>query len=499
MLEAVNLQIDQSRLTGESDPVVKMTEEEATRDDHPEETYPATLVLRGTTAVDGYGYLEITAVGANTEIGRTAVAAAEKSDTETPLNRQLSKLGKLIGVVGFTIAAITFIALVTEGIFAKKLVQNAAQWTVSGILMIGILVALTQVWLPVICDAVELVKGRSPLPKFLRSKGFLSWILFIVAGAVIAGAGLGIMAMTGTLPDTVREWIAPEALPKFITFFMIAVTLIVVAVPEGLAMSVTLSLAYSMRRMTAANNLVRKMHACETIGAATVICTDKTGTLTMNRMRVQEASFPRLGRSPEELKFLALCIAGNSTANLSRVDPADPQPIGNPTEGALLLWLDAQKINYETIRSSFSITRQWTFTTERKFMATSGTSPDGKHLLLAKGAPEILLNLCSSCETAEGTVPLTDELKRKQLAELKTWQARGMRTLGFAFCENPGESDELADVAKELTWLGFTAIADPVRPDVPDAIARCYHPGQNGHGRQSGDRPRNRPPDPPLG
>lgn len=477
VLEAVNLQIDQSRLTGESDPVVKMTEEDAAREDHPEETYPASLVLRGTTAVDGYGYLEITAVGANTEIGRTAVAATEKNETETPLNRQLANLGKLIGVVGFTIAAITFIALVVEGIVTGKIVQNMAQWTVSGILLVGILVALTQVWLPVICDGIELAKGRSILPKFMSNKGFLSWILFILAGAVIVGAGLGIMALAGSLPDSIREWIAPEALPKFVTFFMIAVTLIVVAVPEGLAMSVTLSLAYSMRRMTAANNLVRKMHACETIGAATVICTDKTGTLTMNRMRVQEASFPRLARDPEGLAFLALCIAGNSTANLSRVDPADPQPIGNPTEGALLLWLDAQKMSYETLRASFSISRQWTFTTERKFMATIGKAPDGRRLLFAKGAPEILLNLCSACETADGTVPLTDELKHKQLAELKTWQARGMRTLGFAFRENPGDSDELADEAKELTWLGFTAIADPVRPDVPDAIARCYHAG----------------------
>ncbi|MBS1370691.1 MAG: calcium-translocating P-type ATPase, PMCA-type [Lentisphaeria bacterium] len=476
VLEAVNLQIDQSKLTGESDPVVKLTEEAAARGSHGEETYPPFLVLRGTAAVEGYGYLEITAVGANTEIGRTAVAASEKSDTETPLNRQLGQLGKLIGLVGFTIAAITFSALVFDGIVSRELMQSAAQWTVSGLLLAAILVTLIQVWLPIICDGIELVKGRSPLPAFLRNKGFRSWLIFLFAGIVIAGAGLGIMALAGTLPGSVGEWIAPDALPKFVTFFMIAVTLIVVAVPEGLAMSVTLSLAYSMRKMTAANNLVRKMHACETIGAATVICTDKTGTLTMNRMHVQEAAFPRLAR-PDALSFVALCIAGNSTANLSRVDPADPQPIGNPTEGALLLWLDARKVDYESVRASFGIDCQWTFTTERKFMATRGTAPDGRRLLLAKGAPEILLNLCSEYETADGAAALTEPVKRELLAALKEWQSRGMRTLGFAYRENPGSSDELADEAKELTWAGFTAIADPVRPDVPEAIGKCCRAG----------------------
>lgn len=194
------------------------------------------------------------------------------------------------------IAAITFSALVFGGIVSGSLVQSAAQWTVSGLLLVAILVALIQVWLPIVCDGIGLIRGRSPLPAGLQNKGFRSWLVFLLAGIAIAGAGLGIMALAGTLPEAVREWIAPEALPKFVTFFMIAVTLIVVAVPEGLAMSVTLSLAYSMRKMTAANNLVRKMHACETIGAATVICTDKTGTLTMNRMHVQEAAFPRLAR-----------------------------------------------------------------------------------------------------------------------------------------------------------------------------------------------------------
>ena len=220
VLEAVNLQIDQSKLTGESDPAVKISEADAAAQAPGEETYPPFLVLRGTAAVEGYGYLEITAVGAGTEIGRTAVAASEKSDTETPLNRQLGQLGKLIGLVGFMIAAITFSALVFGGIVSGSLVQSAAQWTVSGLLLVAILVALIQVWLPIVCDGIGLIRGRSPLPAGLQNKGFRSWLVFLLAGIAIAGAGLGIMALAGTLPEALREWIAPEALPKFVTFFM---------------------------------------------------------------------------------------------------------------------------------------------------------------------------------------------------------------------------------------------------------------------------------------
>ncbi len=477
VLEAVNFQIDQSKLTGESDPVVKMSEADAAHHEAGEETYPSDLVLRGTAVAEGYGYLKISAVGASTEIGKTAVAAAEKSETETPLNRQLAQLGKLIGLVGFAVAAVTFSALVIQSVFKGTLVQSVAQWTVSGLLLAAILTALIQVWLPVICDGLELHKGRSFLPSFMKKNAIRNQLLFLFAAILILGIGLGAMMMAGTLPDSIRDWISPEALPKFVTFFMIAVTLIVVAVPEGLAMSVTLSLAYSMRRMTAANNLVRKMHACETIGAATMICTDKTGTLTMNRMHVQHAEFPRSSRGAEAAELIATMIAGNSTANLSRLDPNDPQPIGNPTEGALLLWLESQEIDYADVRASFQIACQWTFTTERKFMATRGKTPEGTQLLLAKGAPEILLNLCTTKETAEGTLPLTDDDRKQLLADLKVWQARGMRTLGFAYRENPNESDDLAEAAQELIWAGFSAIADPVRPDVPDAIGHCRRAG----------------------
>ncbi len=480
VLEAVNLQVDQSRLTGESDPVAKLPADQTAADGGEPGAYPASLVLRGTPVVDGHGFIRVTAVGNATEIGRTATAAGEETEGETPLNRQLGQLSKLVGLVGFSISSITFSALVVHAAMIGAIRQSAVQWTLSGVLLAAILTALTKVWLPVFFDGIELVKGRSVLPSWLARAGWRGWLAFFGAGLAVAFLGVGALAAAGVLPGAVSEWISPEALPRFITFFMIAVTLVVVAVPEGLAMSVTLSLAYSMRKMTAANNLVRKMHACETIGAATVICTDKTGTLTMNQMRVRELHFARLEKPDtdrSDFEFVATALAGNSSANLSRVDPAAPEPIGNPTEGALLLYLESKKADYETFRQNFRIDRQWTFSTERKFMATRGLDADGTPLLHAKGAPEILLGRCASRETAAGIEPLDEAGRKRILDELLNFQARGMRTLGFAGRRNPGGSDELDDVARDLVWFGFAAIADPVRPDVPDAIEACFRAG----------------------
>ena len=302
----------------------------------------------------------------------------------------------------------------------------------------------------------------------------------VALGAGIAALGLAILWIGGVLPASPAGWINAAALPHFINFFMIAVTLIVVAVPEGLAMSVTLSLAYSMRKMTAANNLVRKMHACETIGAATVICTDKTGTLTMNRMTVMTAEFAALqGKTPENaLNFVAVAMAANSSANLSRAGDGRATAVGNPTEGALLLWLEKQDIDYEPVRESFRILHQWTFSTERKFMATKGIRHgEQTELLLVKGAPEIILNRCVAIEHADAVAELTDAERQDILRRLLEFQQRGMRTLGFAWKENPAAGDELADVAVGLTWQGFVAIADPVRPDVPAAVQACYDAG----------------------
>ena len=259
---------------------------------------------------------------------------------------------------------------------------------------------------------------------------------------------------------------------------MVAVTLIVVAVPEGLPMSVTLSLALSMRRMLKTNNLVRKMHACETMGATTVICTDKTGTLTQNQMRVHEAAF--FGRSDgtlgddDESRRIREGIAVNSTAFLDLTDAAHPRAMGNPTEGALLLWLHDAGFDYSTVRENARIVEQLTFSTERKYMATvvESTLLPGRRMLYVKGAPEIVLGLS---RTTEGGVD-----KEDIDARLLAYQNQAMRTLGFAWQELKEGDVALRDgrvVADNLTFEGIVAIADPVRKEVPEAVQECINAG----------------------
>ncbi|MDE6178814.1 MAG: HAD-IC family P-type ATPase, partial [Duncaniella sp.] len=261
------------------------------------------------------------------------------------------------------------------------------------------------------------------------------------------------------------EWVAFMA--YLLQSLMIAVTLVVVAVPEGLPMAVTLSLAYSMRRMLKTNNLVRKMHACETMGAATVICTDKTGTLTQNQMQVFKTDY--FGRD-EDRGLLYENMAVNSTARLD-LGGEKPAVLGNPTEGALLLWLRDQGVDYEQLRASATVLEELPFSTERKYMATVVRNPDGREILYVKGAPEIIYAMCRdksgvSAEEAE-----------KRLLE---YQNMAMRTLGFAFQElTPGEKAVGKDrvEAGNLTLLAITAISDPVRPDVHDAVREVCEAG----------------------
>ncbi len=249
---------------------------------------------------------------------------------------------------------------------------------------------------------------------------------------------------------------------------MIAVTLMVVSIPEGLPMAVTLSLAYSMRRMLRSNNLVRKLHACETMGATTVICTDKTGTLTQNRMQVAEANF--FGNPPALV--LEEGIAVNSTARLEEMPPGEkPKVLGNPTEGALLLWLHSRGADYQELRDGANIIGEIPFSTERKFMATLVRSASGPTVLYVKGAPEIVFDMCSD----------TAGLTRKEIdAALLGYQQQAMRTLGFAYRIFEGDvpvdlpTDRIPD---GLTFLGFVAISDPVRPDVPDAVREVREAG----------------------
>jgi Ca2+-transporting ATPase len=268
--------------------------------------------------------------------------------------------------------------------------------------------------------------------------------------------------------------------------FMIAVTLIVVSVPEGLPMSVTLSLALSMNRMLKTNNLVRKMHACETMGATTVICTDKTGTLTQNRMQVYESNFFALGgNSLTDDKMSMLVkegIAVNATANLNREGGA-VKTIGNPTEAALLLWLDKQGADYLPLRENAKVLSRLTFSTERKYMATVVESPLlGKKVLYVKGAPEIVLANSNRIELENGLFATVEEQALSIENRLLEYQNMAMRTLGFAYQIlddeadiEPYENGRLSGT--DLIFLGFVAISDPVRADVPEAVKCCLDAG----------------------
>lgn len=523
VLAAVSLQVDESRLTGESHAVAKFPANSPAVLAESDQTYEAHRVLRGTVVVDGHGTIRVTAVGDGTEIGQTARVAAEEPREETPLNAQLDRLSKVIGVCGFGIAALTFAALVVRGLGLGEIALVGGQYYFAILLVLACGLALARVWVPIVADAFELAGKRLHLPPWLGGAEvapeadqtgphhaghrwrFWGWSATLGAGVALWLAGTLLGIALGILEPVPSTWLPAEAARRLLTYFMIAVTIIVVSVPEGLPMSVTLSLAYSMRRMAATNNLVRKMHACETMGAATVICSDKTGTLTKNEMRVQAWELPfaqptraegsvRSGDGSETgegqggaqplwpvlgRNLLAEAIAANSTANLSRPAGQPATALGNPTECALLFWLEEQRIDYLACRGAFQLARQWTFSTERKYMATAGHSAVlGAKVLHVKGAPEVVLGQCCQVLTPEG--PKAIEPYRAQIQQqLSAYQQRGMRTLGFAFrvIDDLGSEAELEKVAAGLTWLGFAAIADPVRPDAAQAVQLCRRAG----------------------
>ncbi len=386
LLEATQMQVDESTLTGE--PVCRKSVRPEEQD--ADATFPTNVVLRGTKLLEGHGRMRVAAVGDATENGRVFTEAQIDSTVRTPLNEQLDRLGLLISRTSYAIAALV-------------VVGRVVMWMVS----------------------------QAGEPGFsLLNLHFLAYFLQSV---------------------------------------MLAVTLIVVAVPEGLPMAVTLSLAYSMRRMLKTNNLVRRMHACETMGAATVICTDKTGTLTQNQMQVAEIK--RSASDPSSLIWVYNNIAVNSTASLD-----GNSVLGNPTEGALLLWLRDQGVNYATLRSAARITEEIPFTTERKYMATRE-----QDILYIKGAPEIVMEMCkrpapsrNGEEEASGLgtddIALTTPLPNGSGSEeglLLSWQQRGLRTLALAHADG--------DATPQLDAL--VAIADPVRTDVPAAVKECLEAG----------------------
>ncbi len=308
---------------------------------------------------------------------------------------------------------------------------------------------------------------KTPLNKQLDGLGSLiSKISYVLAGIIVAGR-IALYFVSADAP----QWHSTDFWLPFATYLlqtlMVAVTLMVVAVPEGLPMAVTLSLAYSMRRMLRTNNLVRKMHACETMGATTVICTDKTGTLTQNRMQVSQADF--YGNPPKDLLYEG--IAANSTARLD-LSGEQPRALGNPTEGALLLWLKTQGADYAALRANSTKIKELPFTTERKYMASLVRSANGKTILYVKGAPEIVSGLCK--HRPEGTD------KEKFDALLLRYQNQAMRTLGFAYQEvQEGQNviDQDKVTAGDLVFLGIVAISDPVREDVPRAMKEVLEAG----------------------
>lgn len=355
LVEAVNMQVDESSLTGE--PLTTKHAEEPTQSNG--EVYAQNQVMRSTMVMNGRGVMIVESVGDDTEIGKVALHSSGETNVKTPLSLQLERLGNMISLFGFILSTVAGISFFIIG-------ASAAHWHMS----------------------------------------LLSWIHLILNN------------------------------------FMFAVTLIVMAVPEGLPMAITLSLALNMRRMLKSNNLVRKLHACETMGAVNIICTDKTGTLTQNRMTVSEAE---IITGSEE--WLARCIALNTTAHLDD----NGEGIGNSTETALLRFIQGRGYDYQTLRQADSIVEQKPFSTELKYMSTTAII-DGKETLIIKGAPEIIITMC---DVDKATLDKVNSL-------LADHQSHAMRTLAFA---------------TDNHLQAIVAISDPVREDVPQAISECIAAG----------------------
>ena len=440
LLEAISLSVDESTLTGE--PICRKTIEESEFDK--EATFPSNHVMRGTKVMEGHGICRVFAVGDKTENGKVFEAAQIDDSVKTPLNEQLDGLSDMITKLSYLFAGLVIIG--------RLLVYF--NWNLLGFTLL----------IPTAGFFYLVVKK---FEDFNKTKCIISIITFFVV----------FMAMVLGLFQYLNPGVEVAALLTYtMQTLMIAVTLIVVAVPEGLPMAVTLSLAYSMRRMLKTNNLVRKMHACETMGATTVICTDKTGTLTQNQMKIYQTNFYSLAEQKlgdDEISVLVKeGIAVNSTASLDLSNIEKTKVLGNPTEGALLLWLKEHDLDYQVLKDNTSLIEELPFSTERKYMATVVKSSLGKNVLYVKGAPEIIHSLCKqTCENVSKSV--IDE-------QLLKYQEQAMRTLGFAYQYLNDEEVAIKDnkvVADNLTFLGIVAISDPVREDVPSAVAECIKAG----------------------
>ncbi len=434
LLDAVTLSVDESSLTGE--PISHKTVDP--NDFDKEATYPSDHVMRGTKVMEGHGVMRVLKVGDATEMGKVFVEAQIDDSVKTPLNEQLDGLTRLITAFSYVFAGLIIVAQIIHFL-------GWGAWQAWSL----ILPVALFFWL-----VIKKFPGWSKTACVLTIMVFFAIFIAMVCGAfALINPGADAEAWSTLLAHTLKT-------------LMIAVSLIVVAVPEGLPMAVTLSLAYSMSRMLKTNNLVRKMHACETMGATTVICTDKTGTLTQNQMQVYKTNF--FGNPSDEV--IAEGIAVNSTAQLD-MSGDKPEVLGNPTEGALLLWLQRRGADYQTLRRDAVRVAELPFTTERKYMATVVRSATGHNILYVKGAPEIVYAMCRN--TAGVSKDEVDAL-------LLDYQNQAMRTLGFAYQVLADGDVTIADdkvVARNLTFLGVVAISDPVRPDVPDAVREVVDAG----------------------
>ncbi len=436
LLEAVTLSVDESSITGE--PLCAKTIDPEFFDS--EATYPSNHVMRGTKVMEGHGVMRVLKVGDATEMGKVFEEAQIDDSVKTPLNEQLSGLAKWITNVSY--------------VFAGMIIAGQI------IIFLGWENWQSYLLVPVVAVFFWLVIKR--FKRWAKSVCILAIIVFFV---LFVAAVVGAFSMIHAGADS-ESWSA--LLAHTLKTLMVAVTLLVVTVPEGLPMAVTLSLSYSMSRMLKTNNLVRKMHACETMGATTVICTDKTGTLTQNQMQVYRTNF--VEGVADEIIYEGIAV--NSTAQLDLTGDK-PSVLGNPTEGALLLWLKEQGVDYQQLRAKMNRIEELPFTTERKYMATVVQSPSGKKILYVKGAPEIIFGM------SKNTCGVTKENVDSQLLG---YQNQAMRTLGFAYQELKDGDMTIADgkvEADNLTYIGFVAISDPVRADVPDAVGEVINAGIN--------------------
>ena len=450
LLEALNLNMNESSLTGE--PQCSKTTNPADFDK--DATYPSNHIMKGCTVIEGYCTAKVFAVGDSTACGKVFEAAQVREGEATPLSEKLDELAGLITKTSYVLAI-----LIVLGRLVRYAILQPESNFVSLVSFLGGSLVLSGLvyWL-------LNKKKNEDNEESMELWQVLSFMLLPIIGVVLYFA-MGAGAAT--------EW---SGLIKYaLDSLMIAVTLIVVAVPEGLPMAVTLSLAFSMKRLMNQNTLPRTMHACETMGAVSVICSDKTGTLTKNQMQVWETDFASLKEqelsNDEASEIIKECIAVNTTANLDFADASKINAIGNPTEGALLLWLNKQGVNYLPIREDADIIDRLPFTTENKYMATIVNSKvNGKKVLYLKGAPEIIMGL---------TTVSSDE-KAAYDAKLTEYQGKAMRTLGFAYAEVAEGVDTFYEgklAINGLTMLGIVAISDPVRDEVPAAIKECLDAG----------------------